>query len=175
MDYNQAADALDRECVTIEAKVFARDAFRALGSLEGATQDAISRREAAVAAAEKAKADLEAITTKVADANKQAADRLAEADKTAHDTMTKADNDAIELVRTANTRAGEIIAAANAKSDALIAKTSADLQAKTAQSAALDIDINVKTGGLKAIEAKTESAQNDLDAVNAMIAKLAGR
>lgn len=173
MDYNQAADALDRMAVQQQAIIDASATFRALGSIEGATREAEARKVKLEQAAVLAQETLDAL-----------ADKIIAADDTAEQIVSKANEEAGGIVAQANAEAESIRAAAASKAaefkritqeqaDQLTRKVNADLDSVRDQAAALKLEVAGLREERDALVAETDREQAKLDTIRSTISKFA--
>ena len=114
-DFTSAQSALDQELARHAAVANLRDAFREIGGLQQAADEAGKRLDAARAAETIAQADLVAIQKQVADARAAADVDIATASAAADDVLTKAKVAAAAIVAGARTEAERIVADARSQ------------------------------------------------------------
>ena len=173
LDYNQIADSLERMAVQQQAMTDAALQFRSLGSIDGATKEAISRRDAAVKERLKAEEELDAVIDKVADA-KLAAQSIVESAQVQRDKWaSERVSDAKALFESASADAEKIISDAKVEAEKIAIKTLSDLYAKRDELTRVSADVISLTGKRDALIADTDKAQARYDAVQEQIKKLA--
>ena len=174
MNYNQLADAADRAAVQAQSWVEIRDAFRALGSIDGATKDAVARRDAATKEADKANAELDAAINKTADVKAKANTLLADADATAADRIAEGEAQAKRLIEDARASAAVMVSNGKEQAAALIAKTDADLLAEREEFTRVSAEVVALAEKRDALLVEADAAQKRYDSVLAAIAALKG-
>ena len=172
MDFNNIADSLDRMAVQQQAITSAAEAFRKLGSIDGATKEAEKRQAAMVDEVNASLATLNQINTDIDDAKVKMQDRVDKANTLAGEKIADAVDRANSIEKSAVARGDEIIATAKEQADKLRADTEAALAATNTALATARADFADMQTKQRDVEDSTNATQEKMDKLRAAIAEL---
>ena len=171
MNYNEIADALDREAVTAKAKIDAAEIFRKLSSIEGATKEAEAARAKAEQARDEAIAELERVKAEAEAATNSAKEKIGAVYAEAKKVRDDADDAAAAAVNSAEEKAKKILADAQADAKAKQALANAELSKTRDALAELTANRYALLTELDEIKAKADAEESRLADIRATIAK----
>lgn len=175
MDYHQTADALDRMAVQQQAMVDASAAFRALGSIEGATNEALTKRDAAVKLLAEATEALNKARQTELDITAACEAKVRAAHDKVDELMSETNAKVKSMFVDARKQADDTAAAAAAQAATILQRAADDTAGLREEAAELRDELAKGEAKVAAINAAADAAEARLNEIKTAIATIAGK